>query len=81
MSLMQDLESWQQIVNTKKVINRSHIKAVMDIDEISDHMKGKQILDIEVEYDNNTLILTMDDGSIIEMVIDTIYAELPNFDS
>jgi len=53
----------------------------MDIDEISDHMKGKQILDIEVEYDNNTLILTMDDGSIIEMVIDTIYAELPNFDS
>lgn len=53
----------------------------MDINQIADHMEGKEILSIEVEYDNNTLILTLSDGTTIEMVIDTIYAELPEFDS
>lgn len=81
MYTLQDLESWKQILNSRKAINRSHIKATMDINQIADHMEGKEILSIEVEYDNNTLILTLSDGTTIEMVIDTIYAELPEFDS
>ena len=53
----------------------------MKIEEIADHMRGKTILDIEVEYDNNTLIITLDDGTVVEMVVDNIYAEIPDFDS
>jgi len=53
----------------------------MDINEIADHMTDKLVIGVEIEYDNNTLVLTLDDGSTIELVVDSIFAEIQPYDS
>jgi hypothetical protein len=53
----------------------------MDIEEIAKHMTDKMVIGVEVEYDQNTMVITLDDGSTIELIVDSIYAEVPEYDS
>jgi len=53
----------------------------MDIEEIAKHMTDKMVIGVEVEYDLNTMVVTLDDGSTIELIVDSIYAEVPEYDS
>jgi ethanolamine utilization protein EutQ (cupin superfamily) len=53
----------------------------MNIDEIADLMEGKTIEDVRVVYGEDTLIIYLSDGSSIEIIVDSIYADIPEFDS
>lgn len=53
----------------------------MNIDEIAQHMTDKTVIGVEVLYDANTMIVTLDDGSSIELIVDSIFAEVPSYDS
>ena len=52
----------------------------MDIQEIADHIIGKTIDSVDVVYGENTLIIYLDDGSNVELIVDSIYANLPQLD-
>lgn len=81
MQKLQHLESWEQIFTKRSTLPRSSLILTMDINEIADHMTDKVVIGVEVEYDNNTLVLTLDDGSTIELVVDSIFAEIQPYDS
>lgn len=52
----------------------------MDIDEIAEVMTGKIIEEVLVTYGEDTMTLFLSDGSSIEIVIDSIYADIPELD-
>lgn len=52
----------------------------MDIDEIAEVMTGKMIEEVLVTYGEDTMTLYLSDGSSIEIVIDSIYADIPELD-
>jgi len=57
------------------------MKALIRIEDIVRHILDKSVIDAEVQYDNNSLTLVFDDGSVVEIVVDSIHAEVPDFDS
>lgn len=52
----------------------------MDIQEIADHIIGKTIDSVDVVYGENTLVIYLNDGSNVEMIVDSIYANVPQLD-
>jgi hypothetical protein len=50
--------------------------------QIVNHMVGKTILSCELDYEDNLIILEIDDGSYIEIAGEdlSIYAEIPQLD-
>ena len=52
----------------------------MDINTIADIMEGKTIEDVQVVYGEDVLTLFLSDGSSIEIVVDSIYADIPELD-
>jgi len=52
----------------------------MDIDKISEIMIGKVIEEVSITYGEDTMTLFLSDGSSIEIVIDSIYADIPELD-
>lgn len=52
----------------------------MDVQEIADHIIGKTIDSVDVVYGENTLIIYLNDGSNVEMIVDSIYANVPQLD-
>jgi len=76
------LESKQQSSKrVKKIrIGYQHLGRTMDIDRIADIMEGKTIEDVQVVYGEDTMVIFLSDGSSIEIVIDSIYADIPELD-
>ena len=52
----------------------------MDINEIADIMEGKIIEQVNITYGEDTITLFLSDGSSIEIVVDSIYADIPELD-
>lgn len=52
----------------------------MDINTIAEIMEGKIIEECLVTYGEDTLTLFLSDGSSIEIVVDSIYADIPALD-
>ena len=52
----------------------------MDIDEIASIMTGKIIEEVAVTYGEDTFTIFLSDGSSIEIVVDSIYADIPETD-
>ena len=52
----------------------------MDIDEIAEKMVGKTIEDVTVVYGEDVLTLYLSNGMSIEIICDSIYADVPEFD-
>lgn len=50
--------------------------------QIVNHMVGKTILSCELDYEDNLIIIEIDDGSYIEIAGEdlSIYAEIPQLD-
>ena len=65
----------------KVVLKYQNLGRIMNIDEIADVMEGKTIEDVRVVYGEDTLIIYLSDGSSIEIIVDSIYADIPEFDS
>lgn len=52
----------------------------MDIDEIAEVMTGKFIEEVQLTFGEDVMTLFLSDGSSIEIVIDSIYADIPELD-
>tara|TARA_R110000803_G_scaffold132256_3_gene199468 strand:- start:523 stop:753 length:231 start_codon:yes stop_codon:yes gene_type:complete len=62
-------------------VGYQHLKKVkMDIQQIAEHMVGKTIEAVDVVYGEDTLIIFLDDGSDIELIVDSIHANVPDLD-
>jgi hypothetical protein len=52
----------------------------MNINQIAEHIVGKVIEEAAVEYTDDTLIIYLSDGTSIEIIVDSIYADIPHLD-
>jgi|TARA_R110000803_G_scaffold22253_6_gene55625 hypothetical protein len=52
----------------------------MDIQDIATHITGKIIDAVDVIYGENSMIIYLDDGSDIELIVDSIHANVPDLD-
>ncbi len=67
--------------NNKHLVGYQHLKEVkMDIQEISKHIVGKTIDAVDVVYGEDSMVIYLDDGSSVELIIDSIYANVPDLD-
>ncbi len=58
-----------------------HLKEVdMNIQDISKHIVGKTIDAVDVVYGEDSMVIYLDDGSSVELIIDSIYANVPDLD-
>ena len=48
---------------------------------IAKHMINKTIDDIDIVYGENTMTIFLDDGSSVEMIVDSIYLNTAEYDS
>jgi len=73
-------EQQKDSTNEKVTIRYQHLGKTMDIDEIAEIMTGKLIEEVAITYGEDTMTLFLSDGSSIEIVIDSIYADIPELD-
>ena len=79
--LRQMVEKQQADQGHEKVrVRHQHLGRSMDIDEIAEVMTGKMIEEVQITYGEDTMTLFLSDGSSIEIVIDSIYADIPELD-
>ena len=52
----------------------------MDIHDIATHITGKIIEAVDVVYGEDTLTLYLEDGSIVELIVDSIHCDIPDYD-
>lgn len=48
---------------------------------IADHMLNKTIDDIDIVYGENTMTIFLDDGSSVELIVDSIHLNSTEYDS
>jgi len=71
----------QGITGEKFRLKYQHLKGkVMDIQEIAEHMTGKMIDAVDVVFGEDTLVIYFDDGSDVELIVDSIYCNRPDLD-
>ncbi len=67
--------------NKKVQLGYQHLKKIhMDIQDIATHITGKIIDAVDVIYGENSMIIYLDDGSDIELIVDSIHANVPDLD-
>ena len=75
----------EQICEIRKELQRvsyQHIRKIMNIQKLCEHMVGKMVVEAEAYYGENVLIIMLDDGSHIEISGDdlSVYSEVPELD-
>jgi hypothetical protein len=59
----------------------AHIRKVkVDINLIAAHMINKTIDAVDIVYGEDTMIMTLSDGSSVELIIDSIYMNIQEVD-
>jgi hypothetical protein len=53
----------------------------MDIQLIALHMLDKTIDDVDIVFGENTMTIFLDDGSSVEMIVDSIHLNATEYDS
>ena len=48
---------------------------------IAEHMLNKTIDDIDIVYGENTMTIFLDDGSSVELIVDSIHLNSTEYDS
>ena len=48
---------------------------------IAEHMLNKTIDDIDIVYGENTMTIFLDDGSSVELIVDSIHLNSAEYDS
>jgi len=75
------VEKQQETKNDAKItIGYQHLGRSMDIDKIAEVMTGKVIEEVAITWGEDTMTIFLSDGSSIEIVIDSIYADIPELD-
>jgi hypothetical protein len=75
----------EQVCEIRKELQRisyQHIRKIMNIQQLCEHMIGKMVVEAEAYYGENVLIIMLDDGSHIEISGDdlSVYSEVPELD-
>jgi hypothetical protein len=75
----------EQVCEIRKELQRisyQHIRKIMNIQQLCEHMVGKMVVEAEAYYGENVLIIMLDDGSHIEISGDdlSVYSEVPELD-
>ena len=75
----------EQVCEVRKELQRisyQHIRKIMNIQQLCEHMVGKMVVEAEAYYGENVLIIMLDDGSHIEISGDdlSVYSEVPELD-
>jgi hypothetical protein len=52
----------------------------MDINEIAERIIGKEIVNVDVTFGEDTLTIFFDDGSVLELIVDSIYLDSIDYD-
>jgi len=52
----------------------------MEINEIAERIVGKEIVNVDVTYGEDTLTLYFNDGSVLEIIVDSIYLDSLDYD-
>lgn len=52
----------------------------MDINEIAERIIGKEVVNVDVTYGEDTLTIYFDDGSVLELIVDSIYFDSIDYD-
>jgi len=81
MPTMWDMESSSKSGTVVQRISYQHIRKIMNIQQLCEHMVGKMVVEAEAYYED-VLIIVLDDGSHIEISGDglSIYSEVPELD-
>jgi hypothetical protein len=66
------------VVGIRRFYNTT--RAAMEIDEIGELMVGKTIEEVNIVYGEDVLVIYLSCGSSIEIVVDSIYADIPDLD-
>ena len=82
MPAMWDMESSIKSGTVVQRISYQHIRKIMNIQQLCEHMVGKMVVEAEAYYGEDVLIIVLDDGSHIEISGDglSIYSEVPELD-
>jgi hypothetical protein len=52
----------------------------MDIQLIAAHMTDKTVNSVDIVYGEDTMIINLDDGTTIELIVDSAYMNVPELD-
>ena len=63
-----------------KLSYQHKVRIMNDIQKISEELIGKEITAVDVVYGEDILILHLQDGSVLEIIIDAIYLDSPDYD-
>ncbi len=76
------MEQVGEVRKSHKRISYQHIRKIMNIQQLCEHMVGKMVVEAEAYYGEDVLIIMLDDGSHIEISGDglSVYSEVPELD-
>ena len=76
------MEQVSEVRTSHKRIGYQHIRKIMNIQQLCEHMVGKMVVEAEAYYGEDVLIIMLDDGSHIEISGDglSVYSEVPELD-
>ena len=74
------MEQVGEIRQSNQGISYQHIRKIMNIMELCEHIVGKTIVTAEAHYSDSVLILELDDDTYIEIACDSINSEVPTLD-
>jgi len=82
MSGLWQVEQTKQTNKNKKVrLGFAHIRKIeMDVNLIALHMLDKTIDNVEVVGGDSEMIISLSDGSSIELIVDSIYMNIQDLD-
>ena len=67
--------------NNKIRVGFTHLERIpVDIKLIALHMVDKTIDNVEIAYDDSEIIISLDDGTSVELIVDSIHMNVPNLD-
>lgn len=67
-------------IRDKIKLGYQHKVETMDINEIAERIVGKEIVNVDVTFGEDTLTIYFDDGSILELIVDSIYYDTIDYD-
>ena len=67
-------------IRDKVKLGYQHKVETMEINEIAERIIGKEIVNVDVTYGEDTLTLYFNDGSVLEIIVDSIYLDSLDYD-
>lgn len=67
-------------IRDKVKLGYQHKVEIMDISEIAERIVGKEVANVDVTYGEDTLTIYFSDGSVLELIVDSIYFDTLDYD-